>query len=142
MYRNRRWRQISSEELLPGDIISVVRRPEEGRPVPADMVLIRGTCIVDESLLTGESVPQMKESIESFTDSERLDLNVHGRLHVLYGGTKVVQHSGPPKAEKDTSGLRAPDNGCICYVLRTGFNTSQGTNVCRLGLVENSYLCM
>ncbi|XP_055331769.1 endoplasmic reticulum transmembrane helix translocase-like isoform X2 [Paramacrobiotus metropolitanus] len=127
VYRNRRWRQSSSDELLPGDIVSIVRRPEEGRPVPADMLLIRGTCIVDESLLTGESVPQMKESIESFDSAEHLDIGVHGRLHVLFGGTKVVQHAGPAKGEKDTSGLRAPDNGCICYVLRTGFNTSQGS---------------
>ena len=112
---------------MPGDIISIIRRPEEDRPVPADMVLLRGTCIIDESLLTGESVPQMKESIEALEDYGRLSVNEHGRLHVLFGGTKVVQHSAPDKsADKDLSSLRAPDNGCICYVLTTGFNTSQG----------------
>ena len=133
MYRNKRWRQTSSEELLPGDIVSIVRRAEDDKPIPADMLLLRGTCIVDESLLTGESVPQMKESIESLDDTDRLDLNEHGRLHVLFGGTNVVQHSAAQKgAEKDLTGLRAPDNGCVCYVLRTAFNTSQGVCVVSL----------
>ena len=72
-----------------------------------------------------QQVPVIKEAIETRSDhSDSFDIQADSKLHVLSGGTIIVQHAAPAKA--DVSGMRAPDNGCGAYVLRTGFNTSQG----------------
>ena len=39
----------------------------------------------------------IQESVEALEPETVLDLDVDGKLHVLYGGTKVVQHSPPSK---------------------------------------------
>lgn len=59
VYRQRKWIKIDTTDILPGDLCSVLRN-NDNNPLPCDMLLLRGQCIVDESMLTGESIPQMK----------------------------------------------------------------------------------
>ncbi|MEQ2211324.1 hypothetical protein XENOCAPTIV_024734 [Xenoophorus captivus] len=42
-----------STDLVPGDVISI---PANGMVMPCDAVLLQGTCVVNESMLTGEDV--------------------------------------------------------------------------------------
>jgi magnesium-transporting ATPase (P-type) len=46
-------REIDAEEVVPGDVVVVA----SGAKVPADLRLLSGSLEVDESLLTGESMP-------------------------------------------------------------------------------------
>ena len=50
---------VSSAQLVPGDIVVV----PEGQLLPCDMVQINGSSIINESILTGESIPVMKSSL-------------------------------------------------------------------------------
>lgn len=75
---------------------------EDERVVPADSLLLSGSCIVDESVLTGESTPLWKSPLVSAVESglnpdTLLDLK-RDKAHLLFGGTKVVQHSGDKSA--------------------------------------------
>ncbi|KAK4688093.1 manganese-transporting P-type ATPase, partial [Tremellales sp. Uapishka_1] len=119
-FRDGKWAEVISSELVPGDLVSVLRtKPDSG--IPCDLLLLRGTCIVNEAMLSGESTPLLKESIELREGTDLLDMNGSDRNNVLFSGTKALQ------VEKaGEGGMTTPDGGCLAVVLRTGFGTTQG----------------
>lgn len=127
VYRSREWLQVSTTELLPGDIVSVTRTKDD-TATPCDLLLLSGTTIVNEAMLSGESTPLLKESIELRDGSDKLDVNGTDRNSVVFGGTKVLQTTPPAAGESSYAkeGMSPPDGGALACVLRTGFGTSQG----------------
>ncbi|KAH9725637.1 putative manganese-transporting ATPase PDR2 [Citrus sinensis] len=123
VHRCGKWVKLAGTDLVPGDVVSIGRssgQTGEDKSVPADMLILGGSAIVNEAILTGESTPQWKVSIMGRETGEKLSAR-RDKSHVLFGGTKILQHT-PDK----TFPLKTPDGGCLAVVLRTGFETSQG----------------
>jgi cation-transporting ATPase 13A1 len=132
VYRLNKWTETQSDKLLPGDLVSVGRTKEDSG-VACDMVLVEGSAIVNEAMLSGESTPLLKDSVQlrpsdAVLEPEGLDKNAF-----LYGGTKVLQithGNSDEERPKIASGVPAPpDNGAMAIVVKTGFETSQGSLV-------------
>jgi cation-transporting ATPase 13A1 len=161
VFRNNAWKPISSQSLLPGDIMSLTtsatsglafaggreeaRAAERARAglepeapdetiIPCDALLLRGSCVTNEAMLTGESVPQLKESLFCADDlSSEVDLTVEKgnaiwKRHLISGGTALQLHTaivqGDPKVLENVP--EAPNGGCLAIVIRTGYGTLQG----------------
>ena len=76
--------EIDAAEIVSGD--TILLRP--GERIPADGKILEGSCLVDESLLTGESEPVQKNSGDSITGGT---LNREGK--VTYTATSVGEDS-------------------------------------------------
>lgn len=92
--------EISSEDLVPGDIIILIA----GDKVPADCRIIESNHLeVDESLITGESVPVKKTN-----EIIKTEMNLADRLNMLFSGSTVTH------------------GRCIAIVTETGNKTEIG----------------
>nr|XP_060623233.1 probable cation-transporting ATPase 13A5 [Anolis sagrei ordinatus] len=105
--------QFESCHLVPGDVLLL-----EGQrlSLPCDAILLEGSCVVNEGMLTGESIPVTKTplpQVDNVQPWKKYSLEDH-RRHVLFCGTEVIQtrpcSKGLPRA----------------VVLQTGFNTAKG----------------
>jgi Cu+-exporting ATPase len=113
--------EIETEEVVPGDIVLV--RP--GEKIPVDGILTEGSSAVDESMLTGESIP-----VEKKTNDEVFGATINKTGAFSFKATKVgkdtalqqivrlvqdAQGSKPPIAKlADTiSGIFTPIVICV-----------------------------
>ncbi|KAL4608143.1 putative cation-transporting ATPase 13A3 [Arapaima gigas] len=109
---------VMSTDLVPGDVMII---PTNGTIMPCDAVLISGTCIVNESMLTGESMPVTKINLPdpgcgqngSAPGNPIYTIEEHKR-HTLFCGTQVIQ-------TRFYSGELVK-----AVVVRTGFSTAKG----------------
>ncbi|XP_025872258.2 probable cation-transporting ATPase 13A5 [Vulpes vulpes] len=103
---------LESRLLVPGDTIILPGKFS----LPCDAILIDGSCVVNEGMLTGESIPVTKTPLphSENTMAWKSHSSEDYRKHVLFCGTEVIQvkpsGQGPVRA----------------VVLQTGYNTAKG----------------
>ncbi|GAA94241.1 uncharacterized protein L969DRAFT_86359 [Mixia osmundae IAM 14324] len=124
IWRAAQWTIVDSTELVPGDLIDL------GEPglqiVPADLIMLSGDAIVNESMLTGESVPVSKSPVDD--SAIKMLQTIGGEIppalskHVLFFGTGVIRI-------RRTAGPAASGLEAVGIVLRTGFDTTKGALV-------------
>ena len=83
-----------TDDLYPGDIVLLQRNSTAKKQnVPCDLLLLSGSAVVNEAILTGESQPLVKESIGQKDEVEEV-LEIKGlhKQHILNSGTEILQH--------------------------------------------------
>ncbi|GMG40018.1 unnamed protein product [Ambrosiozyma monospora] len=120
VWRNGFWTETTSDLLVPGDVYEV--SDPSLSVFPCDSILLSGDCIVNEAMLTGESVPVSKVPITpeaaKCLKNEFSSAKFSNTLSrsFLYNGTKIVRCRYGADSELATA-----------LVVRTGFNTTKGS---------------
>nr|KAF6473241.1 ATPase 13A4 [Rousettus aegyptiacus] len=105
--------ELESRFLVPGDLLILTGNKVQ---MPCDAILIDGSCVVDEGMLTGESIPVTKTPLPKMNSSVpwKTQSEADYKRHVLFCGTEVIQTKG------SCSGTAR------AVVLQTGINTAKG----------------
>jgi H+-transporting ATPase len=96
--RDRRWQTLPARLLVPGDLVHV----ELGQIVPADGRLVSGSCEVDQSALTGESLPVEKQADDELYSGsvlargEASALVTKTGVRTLFGRSAQLAGAEPP----------------------------------------------
>jgi cation-transporting ATPase 13A2 len=109
------WIRMSSASLVPGDVVDV----EDEWTVPCDLALLDGGCVVNEAMLTGESVPVVKAALD-LDGRDAADVFTLGadNQRTLFAATKILQVKPREKGAR-----------VMALAVRTGFQTAKGSLV-------------
>ena len=182
------WNRVSSDEIVPGDLISLTtdafipkktrhsnnnttskedhhHSNNDGHVIPCDAILVRGSCVVNEAMLTGESIPQMKESLRtrsygvddksSQEDNEdatatvdsgggAASIRLNGSIettwkrHMIFSGTSLLMHTEKVDIEDSGSGSDSIPSAPDEGCLAVVVRTGFGTSQVRRGDDDDS----
>jgi H+-transporting ATPase len=133
--RDRTWASLSASELVPGDIVRI----RQGDFVPADLKTLDADVTVDQSAITGESLPLEKKagdvvySGSVVQKGEATCVVTSTGVHTFFGKTTQLVQLAKPKLhmEKVISGLMKWLLVLVVSLLLTAFVVSwvQGMNL-------------
>ena len=120
--RDGHWTKVTSEELVVGDLICLSTDSiDTTRLVTVDCALVSGSAVVDESALTGETMPVQKFTPAPSTANHPMSINnPENKKHYLFAGTTLLQ--GSDSQEKPGS----ITNGALAVVTAGGSGTVRG----------------
>ncbi|KAI1437265.1 hypothetical protein GGR50DRAFT_645603 [Xylaria sp. CBS 124048] len=122
--RNGFWVSLSSSDLVPGDVYEI--SDPNLTQFPADSIMLSGDCIVNESMLTGESVPVSKipvtDEILQMMNFGASAMSPETARSFLFAGTKIIRVRRPHD-DRDN------EAAALAMAVRTGFNTTKGSLV-------------
>jgi len=101
--RDGKWKTIEAREIVPGDILAIAL----GDIVPADIKIIKGELSVDQSILTGESLPvDARESSLVYSSSivkrgEGRGVVVNTGQNTYFGKTAELVRIAHPKSHQE-----------------------------------------
>lgn len=106
--RNSEWKEENSASLVIGDVIQLNSLIQT---IPCDLVQLTGDSIVNESMLTGESIPVSKIPI---TERDIKDLSITASSkYILFSGTCLIRARASSLA--------------TAMVINAGFDTAKGS---------------
>ena len=119
--KNNKWITLNANNLLPGDVFLI----QDRMVMPVDALIVKGSAVANEAVLTGESVAQSKVALEP--EDDNLDMQGRHRSSVLFAGTSI---------------LHCPAGPLTLLALRTGSYSSRGDLLralqrSRVGAVSN-----
>ncbi|KAF4723766.1 hypothetical protein FOZ63_008992, partial [Perkinsus olseni] len=148
--RDGSWTRTTSDLLVQGDVIALLNDEdtrESAGLLSVDAMLVSGNAVVDESLLTGETMPIQKFQVPSpSADPGLADVprspETENKKHYVFAGTKLLSATGEPKEglPAGSTGTGKPNLnvdarllpvccmvGCLLVVTHTSAETLRGS---------------